>query len=77
MSLWADKYRPCSLARLDYHREQAAGLRSLVRRRAGAQGGGGRAPALAPPPLVVAAAVGNNKTVKGKGWGGGEGLAGK
>ncbi|XP_068786187.1 replication factor C subunit 3 [Struthio camelus] len=30
MSLWADKYRPGSLGRLDYHREQAAQLRNLV-----------------------------------------------
>lgn len=33
MSLWVDKYRPCSLARLDYHKEQAAQLRNLVSRR--------------------------------------------
>uniref|UniRef100_A0A8C4VMR0 Replication factor C subunit 3 n=1 Tax=Gopherus evgoodei TaxID=1825980 RepID=A0A8C4VMR0_9SAUR len=30
MSLWADKYRPCALGRVDYHREQAAQLRNLV-----------------------------------------------
>ncbi|KAK7797618.1 hypothetical protein U0070_020059 [Myodes glareolus] len=30
MSLWVDKYRPCSLARLDYHKEQAVQLRNLV-----------------------------------------------
>lgn len=30
MSLWVDKYRPSSLARLDYHKEQAAQLRNLV-----------------------------------------------
>ncbi|XP_008590496.1 PREDICTED: replication factor C subunit 3 [Galeopterus variegatus] len=30
MSLWVDKYRPCSLARLDYHKEQATQLRNLV-----------------------------------------------
>ncbi|GAB1290513.1 Replication factor C subunit 3 [Apodemus speciosus] len=30
MSLWVDKYRPNSLARLDYHKEQAAQLRNLV-----------------------------------------------
>ncbi|KAI5930357.1 Replication factor C subunit 3 [Manis javanica] len=30
MSLWVDKYRPCSLGRLDYHKEQAARLRNLV-----------------------------------------------
>jgi hypothetical protein len=32
MSLWVDKYRPSSLARLDYHKEQAAQLRNLVSR---------------------------------------------
>ena len=31
MSLWVDKYRPSALSRLDFHREQAAQLRSLVR----------------------------------------------
>lgn len=31
MSLWADKYRPVALARLDFHRDQAAQLRNLVR----------------------------------------------
>lgn len=30
MSLWVDKYRPSALSRLDFHREQAAQLRSLV-----------------------------------------------
>ncbi|KAH0625058.1 hypothetical protein JD844_033112 [Phrynosoma platyrhinos] len=30
MSLWVDKYRPTSLSKLDYHREQAAQLRNLV-----------------------------------------------
>ncbi|XP_048350790.1 replication factor C subunit 3 isoform X1 [Sphaerodactylus townsendi] len=30
MSLWVDKYRPSSLGKLDYHREQAAQLRNLV-----------------------------------------------
>ncbi|KAL1763452.1 replication factor C subunit 3, partial [Sigmodon hispidus] len=30
MSLWVDKYRPSSLARLDYHKEQAAQLSNLV-----------------------------------------------
>ncbi|OXB81430.1 UNVERIFIED_CONTAM: hypothetical protein H355_001647 [Colinus virginianus] len=30
MSLWVDKYRPSTLSRLDFHREQAAQLRSLV-----------------------------------------------
>ncbi|XP_070937750.1 replication factor C subunit 3 isoform X2 [Macaca nemestrina] len=30
MSLWVDKYRPCSLGRLDYHKEQATQLRNLV-----------------------------------------------
>ncbi|XP_041534290.1 replication factor C subunit 3-like [Microtus oregoni] len=30
MSLWVDKYRPCSLARLDYHKEQAVQLSNLV-----------------------------------------------
>lgn len=43
MSLWVDKYRPCSLGRLDYHKEQAAQLRNLVslRTRRGEQGPGG------------------------------------
>ena len=36
MSLWVDKYRPCSLGRLDYHKEQAAQLRNLVSPRNGA-----------------------------------------
>lgn len=35
MSLWVDKHRPGSLGRLDYHREQAAQLRNLVRARPG------------------------------------------
>ncbi|KAK7797105.1 hypothetical protein U0070_022500 [Myodes glareolus] len=30
MSLLEDKYRPCSLAQLDYHKEQAVQLRNLV-----------------------------------------------
>ena len=30
MSLWVDKYRPTSLARLDYHKDQAAHLKKLV-----------------------------------------------
>ncbi|CAO2630832.1 hypothetical protein LEMLEM_LOCUS21043 [Lemmus lemmus] len=30
MSLWVDKYRPCCLARLDDHKEQAAQLRNLT-----------------------------------------------
>ncbi|KAG8136809.1 hypothetical protein E2320_005366, partial [Naja naja] len=30
MSLWVDKYRPTSLCKVDYHREQAAQLRNLV-----------------------------------------------
>ncbi|XP_063807863.1 replication factor C subunit 3 [Pseudophryne corroboree] len=30
MSLWVDKYRPSSLAKLDFHKEQAAQLRNLV-----------------------------------------------
>ncbi|XP_075812694.1 replication factor C subunit 3-like [Microtus pennsylvanicus] len=30
MSLWVDKYRPCSLAWLDYHEEHAAQLSNLV-----------------------------------------------
>ncbi|XP_075831316.1 disks large homolog 5-like [Microtus pennsylvanicus] len=32
MSLWVDKYRPCSFARLDYHKEQVAQLSNLVSR---------------------------------------------
>jgi len=31
MSLWVDKYRPTSLLKLDYHKEQAAHLKKLVR----------------------------------------------
>lgn len=31
MSLWVDKYRPTSLGKLDYHKEQAAQLKNLVR----------------------------------------------
>lgn len=42
MSLWADKYRPCSLSRLDYHKEQAAQLRNLVSERGGARGARGQ-----------------------------------
>uniref|UniRef100_A0A3Q3WB82 AAA+ ATPase domain-containing protein n=1 Tax=Mola mola TaxID=94237 RepID=A0A3Q3WB82_MOLML len=30
MSLWVDKYRPTSLGKLDYHKEQAAQLKNLV-----------------------------------------------
>ncbi|XP_075707827.1 replication factor C subunit 3 [Rhinoderma darwinii] len=30
MSLWVDKYRPTSLSKLDYHKEQAVQLRNLV-----------------------------------------------
>ncbi|XP_040282064.1 replication factor C subunit 3 [Bufo bufo] len=30
MSLWVDKYRPTSLSKLDYHKEQATQLRNLV-----------------------------------------------
>eukprot|EP01137_Pigoraptor_chileana_P008703 Opistho-2@55915 len=30
MSLWADKYRPTSLDKLDYHKKQAAHLKQLV-----------------------------------------------
>uniref|UniRef100_A0A8C9Z040 Replication factor C subunit 3 n=1 Tax=Sander lucioperca TaxID=283035 RepID=A0A8C9Z040_SANLU len=30
MSLWVDKYRPTSLAKLDYHKEQATQLKNLV-----------------------------------------------
>ncbi|TRY90952.1 hypothetical protein DNTS_022189 [Danionella cerebrum] len=30
MSLWVDKYRPTSLAKLDYHKEQANQLKNLV-----------------------------------------------
>jgi hypothetical protein len=31
MSLWVDKYRPNSLAKLDYHKNLAAHLKKLVR----------------------------------------------
>lgn len=31
MSLWVDKHRPSSLGKLDYHKEQADGLRGLVK----------------------------------------------
>jgi replication factor C subunit 3/5 len=31
MSLWVDKHRPTSLAKLDYHKEQAAHLKKLVK----------------------------------------------
>lgn len=31
MSLWVDKYRPTSLGKLDYHKEQATHLKNLVR----------------------------------------------
>lgn len=30
MSLWVDKYRPTSLSKLDYHKEQASRLKKLV-----------------------------------------------
>lgn len=30
MSLWVDKYRPNTLAKLDYHKDQAAQLKNLV-----------------------------------------------
>ncbi|BFZ24367.1 hypothetical protein BsWGS_27406 [Bradybaena similaris] len=30
MSLWVDKYRPTSLSKLDYHKQQAAHLKQLV-----------------------------------------------
>ena len=30
MSLWVDKYRPNTLAKLDYHREQAERLEKMV-----------------------------------------------
>lgn len=30
MSLWVDKYRPTSLSKLDFHREQASNLKRLV-----------------------------------------------
>ncbi|XP_072768695.1 replication factor C subunit 3 isoform X2 [Nerophis lumbriciformis] len=32
MSLWVDKYRPTSLGKLDYHKEQASQLKNLVQR---------------------------------------------
>ncbi|XP_033097589.1 replication factor C subunit 3-like [Anneissia japonica] len=32
MSLWVDKYRPTSLSKLDYHKDQAANLKKLVNR---------------------------------------------
>ena len=32
MSLWVDKYRPKSLAKLDYHLEQAEDLKKLVKK---------------------------------------------
>lgn len=47
MSLWVDKYRPGALGRLDYHREQAAQLRNLVRPRGPFPGGLSPAPPLA------------------------------
>lgn len=31
MSLWVDKYRPNSLGKLDYHKEQAVQLQNLVK----------------------------------------------
>lgn len=30
MSLWVDKYRPSTLAKLDFHREQAERLERMV-----------------------------------------------
>ena len=30
MSLWVDKYRPISLSKLDYHKEQAERLQQMV-----------------------------------------------
>jgi len=30
MSLWVDKYRPTTLAKLDYHLEQAEDLKNMV-----------------------------------------------
>lgn len=30
MSLWVDKYRPTSLGKLDYHKDQAAHLKNMV-----------------------------------------------
>jgi hypothetical protein len=30
MSLWVDKYRPTTLAKLDYHLDQAEDLRNMV-----------------------------------------------
>ncbi|XP_012217808.1 replication factor C subunit 3 [Linepithema humile] len=33
MSLWVDKYRPTTLAKLDYHLEQAEDLRNMVQKR--------------------------------------------
>jgi len=31
MSLWVDKYRPTTLAKLDYHLEQAENLKNMVK----------------------------------------------
>lgn len=31
MSLWADKYRPKCLSKLDYHKKQAENLQKLVK----------------------------------------------
>ena len=31
MSLWVDKYRPTTLSKLDFHKEQASSLKKLVR----------------------------------------------
>jgi len=31
MSLWVDKYRPTTLQKLDYHKDQAVHLKKLVR----------------------------------------------
>lgn len=39
MSLWVDKYRPTSLGKLDYHKEQANQLKNLVRFKVDQHGG--------------------------------------
>ena len=72
MSLWADKYRPCSLSRLDYHKEQAAQLRNLVSGRGGARGPArpSRAPGTLrsrPPPESTEAGR-SNETGAGTVW---------
>ncbi|NXC14637.1 RFC3 factor, partial [Corythaeola cristata] len=58
MSLWVDKYRPGSLSRLDYHREQAAQLRNLVRERPGPSCGARRLPWRARPGAAAASCGG-------------------